>query len=91
MTYRPLLSLCIVLILMSCGSKKLVSETSGTTDLATANVINKHYENAVSFETLAGRLKVRYQDEKQTQNVSVSMRKFQEVILMVILGYYLMY
>lgn len=39
MTYKPLLSLCIVLILMSCGSKKLVSETSGTTDLATANVI----------------------------------------------------
>ena len=74
MTYKPLLSLCIILILMSCGSKRLVSETSGTTDLATANVIKKHYENAVSFETLAGRLKVRYQDEKQTQNVSVSIR-----------------
>ena len=74
MTYKPLLSFCIILILMSCGSKKLVSETSGTTDLATANVIKKHYENAVSFETLAGRLKVRYQDEKQTQNVSVSIR-----------------
>ena len=57
MTYKPLLSLCIILILMSCGSKRLVSETSGTTDLATANVIKKHYENAVSFETLAGRLK----------------------------------
>ena len=63
-----------VFLLMSCGAKKLVSSTGSTTNLATSKVIAKHYENAVKFKTLAGRLKVRYQDEKQTQNVSVSLR-----------------
>ena len=74
MHIKSLLASALVLTLMSCGTKKLVSGAGGSTNLATAKVIEKHYENEVKYNTLAGRLKVRYEDEKQTQNVSVSLR-----------------
>lgn len=63
-----------LITLSGCSTKKIVATTGGTSNLATSKVIIKHYENAVNFKTLAGRLKVRYEDEKTTQSVAVSLR-----------------
>ena len=74
MTYKTFFLFIAALGLLSCGTKNVVKSSGGTTDLATAKVISKHYESAPDFNTLAARLKVGYEDNKQAQNVSVSLR-----------------
>jgi len=74
MKFKLIIVFLTLITLTACGTKKLVSTTGGTSNLATSKVIVKHYENAVNFQTLAGRLKVRFEDEKTTQNVIVSLR-----------------
>lgn len=64
-----LLILCLILV--SCGSKKKVSNIE---DKAASKVIAAHYSNAPKFKTMSSRLKLRYTDEEKSQSVGVSFR-----------------
>lgn len=68
--------LCAIVIFISCGSKKIVSSEGGviSDDATAASVITQHYQKAPDFSTLQAKLRVRYEDEGQTQNLSVSLR-----------------
>lgn len=43
-------------------------------DLASAKIINSHYDTHFDFETLSARLKVKYKDPHTSQGLSVSLR-----------------
>ncbi len=65
-------ALIFTLILTGCKSTK--TGTASVEDLASAKIINAHYATHFNFETLAARLKLRYKDEKTSQNVTLSLR-----------------
>ena len=55
-----------------CKSTKKTGRTPE--DLASAKIINSHYDTHFDFKTLAARLRVKYKDEHTSQGVSVSLR-----------------
>ena len=60
---------------MGCKSAKVASESnSEIKKLSAKEIIKQHEKNKTSFTTLHSKLKVRYQDPKQSQNVSVTLR-----------------
>ncbi len=70
MKYTFSILFCLVLLLSGCKSRK----TATPEDLASAKIIESHYDTHFDFETLAAKLKVRYKDEHTSQGVSVSLR-----------------
>ena len=67
---------CSVFLLFACGGTKNIA-TSGDADvedITTAAVLKNYSENRFDFNTLAARMKVRYEDKKNTQSVTVSLR-----------------
>ena len=60
-----------ILSLAACKSTKKLAATE---DLESANIIATHYDTHPQFETLAARLKIRYQDPGTNQSVTVSLR-----------------
>ncbi|TDN87376.1 uncharacterized protein DUF4292 [Salegentibacter sp. 24] len=72
--YRKILGLVLLsLFIVSCGSRKGVKGIA-TKNAEAANIINKHYQNEVDFNTLTGKLKTVYQSEDRTQSVNLSFR-----------------
>lgn len=66
-----LIMLCTFII--SCGSRR-ASKGIATKNAEAANIIEQHYNNETTFETLTGRLRTVYQDEEKTQSVNLSFR-----------------
>lgn len=64
----------LVIVLASCGGAKKTTNTVTTEDIATARLIENHYANHFDFKTLVARTRVRYQDAKSRQTVTVSIR-----------------
>lgn len=64
----------IVIIFASCGGTKTTTGTATTEDIATARLIENHYANSFDFTTLVARTRVRYQDAKTRQTVTVNIR-----------------
>ncbi|SDK76677.1 protein of unknown function [Salinimicrobium catena] len=62
------------LVLASCGSKKAEMGTTAPEDEAVAKVVANHYQNEVDFNTLQGKLNVRYTTEEKDQSVTVNFR-----------------
>lgn len=62
------------LILASCGSRNAKMGTVAPEDEALAAVVAKHYSNEADFETLQGKLNVRYSTEDRDQSVTVNFR-----------------
>ncbi|MCH9660474.1 MAG: DUF4292 domain-containing protein [Bacteroidetes bacterium] len=61
--------------LFSCGGPKTVIGTSNAdSGLAVKGIISAHKAAMPNFKTLASRVKVAYEDEKQRQSITVSLR-----------------
>ena len=63
-----------VLFLVSCKSKAVLAEGAAGTSVAAGKIINSHYANKKDFKTAYIKASVRYEDDKQTQNVSAEIR-----------------
>lgn len=66
--------LLVVSILASCGGTKNATNRATTEDIATARLIENHYANTFDFNTLVARTRVRYEDKKSRQTVTVNIR-----------------
>lgn len=81
---RKILAVTILLISMaSCKTQKaVVTEQTAEEARASKEIIEGHYKNAQDFKTLYIKASARYEDEKQSQNVSAEIRiKKDEIIL----------
>lgn len=65
----------VILLLVSCKSIKGIngSETANTS-LQAKDIISTHKQASPKFTTMAGRIKVEYEDEKKSQSMTVSLR-----------------
>ncbi len=59
--------------LISCGSTRKTTKIA-TKDAEAANIIARHYNTAVDFKTLSGRLRAAYQTEDKSQSVNLSFK-----------------
>lgn len=67
--------LVFVFLLSSCGSAKLVNGSrDANPGFSVKDIIKTHQAAAPQFETLAARVNVDYEDEKSSQNITVSLR-----------------
>lgn len=73
---KRLLYICSVLILLtSCkGTKAVVGSNTASNSLSYKELVAAHHAADPSFKTLASRVKVVYEDEKQRQSITVSLR-----------------
>ncbi len=71
---KRLLLLLFIGMLSSCGGSKKITNKATTEDIATARLIENHYANSFDFTTLVARTRVRYEDKKSRQTVTVSIR-----------------
>jgi uncharacterized protein YcfL len=78
---KTLIILLATLTIVSCKAKKVVRESHAKDEMSSEKIIANHYANKSDFSTLYIKSSVRYEDEKQTQNVSAEIRiKKNEVI-----------
>lgn len=67
--------LTISILFASCGSIKPVTGSStADASLALKSIVASHNNAAPTFNTLAGRMYVAYEDEKKSQGITVSLR-----------------
>lgn len=71
---KKLLFLLAMSVLASCGGAKKATKKAATEDIATARLIENHYANSFDFTTLVARTRVRYEDKKSRQTVTVNIR-----------------
>jgi hypothetical protein len=85
---RNLLLLAGCLLLFSCKSKQVVAEQGAAANVSVSRVIKGHYANAKSFETLNIKAGARYEDDKQTQNVTAEIRMKKDDKILVIVRFF---
>jgi hypothetical protein len=73
MSYKNIVYVGIVLLLIACGGSQKATENAVATAAAT-KIIKSHNAAALSFTTLQSRLGVKYKDEKRSQSVTVDLR-----------------
>lgn len=71
---RRIVTFLLVLSLVSCKSKKALTETDASGKLTATSIINNHYNNKYDFSTLYIKANVKYRDEKNTQNVTAEIK-----------------
>lgn len=71
---KKLLSLVVIIVMVSCKSKAVLAESVATNVIESDKIIKSHYNNKFDFSTLYIRASARYEDEKNTQNVSADIR-----------------
>lgn len=64
----------LFVLVVSCGTKKIVGDGTASEKMSAKNVIRQHYLNQLDFKTLAGKLKINYSDGNSEQSLSVSLR-----------------
>ncbi|SEN67183.1 protein of unknown function [Flavobacterium sp. CF108] len=67
----------ISVFMVSCKSKAVAVQNNNTTEVVAKKdnkAIEKHYENKLDFSTLNIRASARYEDEKQSQNVTADIK-----------------
>src|SRR5690606_23553596 len=70
-----------ILASTSCKSKNVLVGREVKSDLKPQQIIEKHYDHNLDFETMSGRIKIDYSDGESSQGVTVSLRmKKDEVI-----------
>lgn len=76
MIRKFLIGLFVTLVLVSCKGTSGVIGGSGTADsgLAIKSIISAHKAANPNFKTLASRVKVAYENDKQSQSITVSLR-----------------
>lgn len=75
--------LCIVfLALTACGgAKKAVGSATANAAMSTKAIIKAHNGAAQNFNTLAARMQVKYEDSKQSQSVTTSVRMEKDKVI----------
>lgn len=66
--------LLVVIFLASCKPKAVLAEGSASSTLSADKIIENHYNNKIDFSTIYIRASARYEDDKNTQNVSADIR-----------------
>jgi hypothetical protein len=64
----------LVLFFTSCKAKKAALEGTIDASLSTRKIIQNHYNNALDFQTMSGKVKIDYQEGDSNQGVTVSLR-----------------
>lgn len=59
---------------ISCKSKKVITDGTVDESLSAKTIIRTHYQNALNFKTLSGKMRIDYSDGESSQGVSVSLR-----------------
>ena len=75
--------ICIVFMVLSAcgGAKKAVGSATANAALSTKAIINAHNGAAQDFNTLAARMQVKYEDAKQSQSVTTSVRMEKDKVI----------
>ncbi|HDZ15626.1 hypothetical protein LCGC14_0709000 [marine sediment metagenome] len=69
------IALVIMLVLtFSCKSKKVVANGTIDEGITAKAIIRKHYESALDFKTLSGKMRIDYADGEDSQGVAVTLR-----------------
>ncbi|MDT7828964.1 DUF4292 domain-containing protein [Pricia sp. S334] len=69
------ISIAIVAMLaLSCKTKKVIADGTLDESLSAKAIIRTHYDNAIDFKTLSGKMRIDYSDGEDSQGVSVSLR-----------------
>lgn len=64
----------VALLAFSCKSKKVVTDGKLNENLSAKAIIRTHYDNALDFKTLSGKMRIDYSDGEDSQGVAVSLR-----------------
>ncbi|HEU0138045.1 MAG TPA: DUF4292 domain-containing protein [Flavobacterium sp.] len=81
---KKILALVLITALYSCKtSQATVAEGSAETSVAAAKIIKSHYQNKKDFQTLYIKADARYEDDKQTQNVSAEIKIKKDQMILV--------
>lgn len=64
----------LVMYMQSCKTTKAVADGEAARDLPARQVIKRHYKNALNFKTVAGRMRVDYDNGSSSQGFSLSFR-----------------
>lgn len=79
---KNLVGMFVLLVLVaSCGTKKIISDGTASEKMSAKNVIRQHYLNQLDFKTLAGKLKIDYSDGDASQNFAVSLRMEKDKVI----------
>jgi hypothetical protein len=65
--------LILSLFMSSCKTKKVTTNTA-VKAMSTKKIINNHYSNSFSKNTINARLKAKYKDKKNSQTITVKLR-----------------
>lgn len=77
-----------LLFLVSCKTKQVVAEQGAAENVAVSKIISGHYANRKNFETLNIKANARYEDDKQTQNVTAEIRMKKDEKILVIVRFF---
>lgn len=80
------LYLCLVgFTLISCKSKQLVYSAEASNEISAQSIIDKHNHNNFDFSTLYIKAAAKYEDEKNTQNVTaeIKIKKDEKILVSV--------
>jgi hypothetical protein len=77
-----------LLFLVSCKTKQVVAEQGAADNVAVSKIISGHYANRKNFETLNIKASARYEDDKQTQNVTAEIRMKKDEKILVIVRFF---
>jgi hypothetical protein len=76
------IALAVLIVMASCKSKAVLTEKSAEKKMSSERILDGHYANKKNFSTLYIKASARYEDGKQTQNVSAEIKiKKDEMIL----------
>lgn len=64
---KKLTYILLVVILASCGGAKKVASTESPEDITSKRLVKEYYNNALDFQTLDARTKIKYRDKKGTK------------------------
>ena len=71
----------MLFIVVSCGTKRIISDGTAGEKMSSKNIIRQHYLNQLDFKTLAGKLKIDYSDGEDEQGLAVSLRMEKDKVI----------
>lgn len=66
--------LLILIVLAGCSSTKRIATTESAEDITSSRLVKEYYANVLDFKTMEARTRVRYEDKKNSQSVTVTIR-----------------
>ncbi|GEQ84816.1 hypothetical protein ULMS_03240 [Patiriisocius marinistellae] len=82
MKIRAILVIGLMLFISACGSTKTIKgTTTASATMTTKNLVKAHNGATQNFKTLAARLQVKYDDDKQSQSITTSVRMEKDKVI----------